>query len=154
MDTGFGMTDAIVIGAGPNGLVAANLLADAGWDVLVLEANPEIGGAVRSAEDVTDGFVHDTFSSFYPLAAVSRTIRGLDLEQHGLVWRHAPAVAGTPFESDRGPVRVTVSAGIAQALPTDTIDRLVTRADQALYSAKAGGRDRVVRWRPAAGADG
>ena len=42
--------DAVVIGAGPNGLVAANALADAGWDVVVLEANDEVGGAVRSAE--------------------------------------------------------------------------------------------------------
>ncbi len=44
--------DAVVIGAGPNGLVAANLLADAGWDVLVLEAEDEPGGAVRSGEYV------------------------------------------------------------------------------------------------------
>ena len=42
------MADAVVIGAGPNGLVAANVLADAGWDVEVLEAQPEPGGAVRS----------------------------------------------------------------------------------------------------------
>ena len=47
--------DAVVIGAGPNGLVAANLLADAGWDVVVLEAQPEPGGAVRSAEVTAPG---------------------------------------------------------------------------------------------------
>ncbi len=58
--------DAVVIGAGPNGLVAANHLADAGWSVLVLEGQPEIGGAVRSANDVHPEFVHDTFSAFYP----------------------------------------------------------------------------------------
>jgi phytoene dehydrogenase-like protein len=91
------VVDAVVIGSGPNGLVAANLLADAGWEVLVLEAQPRVGGAVASDEDVHPGYVHDTFSSFYPLAAVSRTIRGLDLERHGLVWKHAPAVVGTPF---------------------------------------------------------
>ena len=86
--------DAVVIGAGPNGLVAANRLADAGWSVLVLEGAPEVGGAVHSAEDVSPGFVHDTFSSFYPLAAASAAIRSLRLEDHGLVWRHAPAVLG------------------------------------------------------------
>ncbi|GAB7002638.1 NAD(P)/FAD-dependent oxidoreductase [Nocardioides sp. AN3] len=84
--------DAIVIGAGPNGLVAANHLVDAGWSVLVLEAQPTPGGAVRSDREVHDGFVHDTFSSFYPLSAASPTISSLRLEEHGLVWRHAPAV--------------------------------------------------------------
>ena len=89
--------DAVVVGAGPNGLVAANLLADAGWSVLVLEAQSGVGGAVRSDRTVHADYVHDTFSSFYPLAAVSPTIRGLGLEQHGLAWSHAPAVVGTPF---------------------------------------------------------
>ncbi|MFC5177624.1 phytoene desaturase family protein [Nocardioides taihuensis] len=89
--------DAIVVGAGPNGLVAANLLADRGWSVLLLEQQPQVGGAVASAEDVHPGFVHDTFSAFYPLGAASPTIRGLDLERHGLTWRHAPAVLGHPL---------------------------------------------------------
>jgi phytoene dehydrogenase-like protein len=89
--------DAVVVGSGPNGLVAANLLVDRGWSVLVLEAQPTIGGAVASAEDVHPGFVHDTFSAFYPLAAASATIQGLKLEDHGLRWRHAPAVLGHPF---------------------------------------------------------
>ena len=89
--------DAVVVGSGPNGLVAANLLIDRGWSVLVLEAQPTIGGAVASAEDVHPGFVHDTFSAFYPLAAASATIQGLELERHGLRWRHAPAVLGHPF---------------------------------------------------------
>jgi phytoene dehydrogenase-like protein len=89
--------DAIVVGAGPNGLVAANRLADAGWSVLVLEAQPTVGGAVRSDRDVDPAFVHDTFSSFYPLAAASSAIRSFDLEQHGLTWVHAPAVLGHPL---------------------------------------------------------
>jgi len=86
--------DAVVVGAGPNGLVAANLLADAGWSVLVLEAQPTPGGAVRSDRDVDPEFVHDTMSAFYPLAAVSPAITGLGLEEHGLRWRRAPAVLG------------------------------------------------------------
>lgn len=88
--------DAVVVGAGPNGLVAANLLLDAGWSVLVLEAQPQAGGAVRSDEDVSQGYVHDTFSSFYPLAAASKVLSGFRLEEHGLRWRHAPAVLGHP----------------------------------------------------------
>ena len=93
--------DAVVIGAGPNGLAAANHLADAGWSVLVLEAQPEVGGAVRSARDVHPEFVHDTFSSFYPLAAASPALLDLDLEQHGVRWRHAPAVLGHPTPDGR-----------------------------------------------------
>ena len=62
-----GDVDAVVIGAGHNGLVAAALLADAGWDVLVLEAQPEPGGAVRSAE-LVPGYVSDLFSAFYPMS--------------------------------------------------------------------------------------
>ena len=53
-----------MIGAGPNGLVAANLLADAGWDVVLLETQPTVGGAVRSDRAVDDEFVHETCSSF------------------------------------------------------------------------------------------
>lgn len=89
--------DAVVIGAGPNGLVAANLLLDAGWSVLVLEAQSHVGGAVRSDDDVAEGFVHDTFSSFYPLGAVSPVLGRLRLEDHGLAWTHAPAVLGHPM---------------------------------------------------------
>ncbi|GAA2011433.1 NAD(P)/FAD-dependent oxidoreductase [Nocardioides kribbensis] len=89
--------DALVIGSGPNGLVAANLLADAGWSVLVLEAQPDAGGAVRSSHELADGFVHDTFSAFYPFARASPVMLGLDLERHGLTWSHPPAVQGHPF---------------------------------------------------------
>jgi phytoene dehydrogenase-like protein len=88
--------DAVVIGAGPNGLVAANRLLDAGWSVLVLEAQPTPGGAVRSDREVHPEFVHDTFSSFYPLSAASPTIASFALQDHGLRWRHAPAVLGHP----------------------------------------------------------
>ncbi len=89
--------DAIVVGAGPNGLVAANHLIDAGWSVLLLEAQPDPGGAVRSAEDVHPGYVHDTFSAFYPLAHASPTINSFGLEDYGLRWRHAPGVLGHPL---------------------------------------------------------
>ena len=84
--------DVVVIGAGPNGLVAANLLADKGLDVLVLEAQPVYGGAVRDAELIAPGFRTDLFSAFYPLSAGSPLIASLGLEDHGLRWVHSPTV--------------------------------------------------------------
>src|SRR3954465_86112 len=91
--------DAVVIGAGPNGLVAACALADAGWDVVVLEAADEVGGAVKSERRVP-GYVPDMYSSFYPLAAASPVLANLDLQQHGLNWRHAPAVVAHLISPD------------------------------------------------------
>jgi phytoene dehydrogenase-like protein len=93
--------DAVVIGSGPNGLTAANLLADAGWSVLVLEAQPEPGGAVRSAELVEPGFVSDMFSAFYPLGIASPVLNSLRLEDHGLRWAHSPSVVANPDRDGR-----------------------------------------------------
>ena len=90
------MPDAIVIGAGPNGLTGANILADAGWDVLVLEAQPDVGGAARSGELVEPGFVSDLFSAFYPLGIASPHLRKLGLDEYGLEWLHAEAVVAHP----------------------------------------------------------
>jgi len=88
--------DAIAIGAGHNALVAANVLARRGWRVLVLEAEVEPGGAVKSAAITEPGFTSDLFSSFYPLVAASPAIRSLELERHGLRWRRAPLAVAHP----------------------------------------------------------
>src|SRR2546423_6420937 len=83
----------MVIGAGPNGLVAANRLADAGLEVLVLEAADEPGGSVKTAELVEPGFRHDVFSSFYPLGAASPALAALELDVR---WRRGPLVLAHP----------------------------------------------------------
>ena len=87
------LRDAVVIGAGHNGLVAANVLADAGFSVAVVEAEDEPGGAVRSGELVEPGFVNDRFSAFYPLAAASPVFRALGLE---IPFRRGPLVLAHP----------------------------------------------------------
>ena len=94
------MADAVVVGAGHNGLVAANLLADAGWEVEVLEATGE-AGSVRTAELTLPGFRSDVFSAFYPLGIASPILRRLRLEEHGLEWVHAPLVVAHPHADGR-----------------------------------------------------
>src|SRR3954447_22316791 len=93
--------DAVVIGAGHNGLVAANVLADAGWSVVVHEAEDEPGGAVRSGELVEPGFLHDRFSAFFPLGAASPVFRALGLD---IPWRHAPLALAHPSADGSCPV--------------------------------------------------
>ncbi|MFD7233212.1 phytoene desaturase family protein [Streptomyces sp. NPDC059881] len=110
------MLDAVVIGAGPNGLVAANVLADAGWSVEVLEAQPEPGGAVRSDRGVHPDFVSDLCSAFYPLAAASPVISRLGLEREGLRWSHAPRVLAHPLPDGRCAVLERDTAATAAGL--------------------------------------
>lgn len=116
-------TDAVVIGAGPNGLVAANVLADAGWEVVVLEAQPEPGGAVRTGELTLPGFRHDLFSAFYPLAAASPVLQGLGLEDFGLRWRRAPYTLAHPLADGRcaviAPDRAKTEESLQRFAPED-----------------------------------
>src|SRR5438034_10586005 len=84
------LMDAIVIGSGPNGLVAAATLARQGWRVLVLEAGNRPGGAVHSEECTLPGYLHDVGAAFFPFAEYSPAFRSLDLGGAGLEWRNAP----------------------------------------------------------------
>jgi phytoene dehydrogenase-like protein len=90
-------TDAIVIGSGPNGLAAAIRLAEAGRQVLVLEAQERPGGAVRTEELTLPGFRHDTFSAVYPAAAASPVFARMPLAEHGLEWVHPEACFAHPL---------------------------------------------------------
>ena len=77
---------AIVVGAGPNGLAAAITLAQAGWRVKILEASETIGGGLRSAQLTLPGFIHDVCSAIHPLAVSSPFFASLPLGEMRLEW--------------------------------------------------------------------
>jgi phytoene dehydrogenase-like protein len=81
------MSEATVVGSGPNGLSCAVALAREGVRVTVLEAAEEIGGGTRSGELTVPGVLHDVCSAVHPMAAASPFLRSLGLEHHGLEWR-------------------------------------------------------------------
>jgi len=90
--------DAVVVGGGPNGLAAAITIARAGRSVALLEAEPTVGGGVRSAELTLPGFVHDVCSAIHPLARGSPFFSQLPLERHGLRWIEQPFGLGHPLD--------------------------------------------------------
>src|SRR5919108_4533221 len=90
--------DAIVVGAGPNGLAAAIVIAETGRKVVVFESADTIGGGCRSAELTLPGFLHDTCSAVHPFAVVSPFFRSLPLAAHGLEWIEPPVMLAHPFD--------------------------------------------------------
>jgi phytoene dehydrogenase-like protein len=90
--------DAIVIGSGPNGLVAAITIARTGRRVLVVEGQPTYGGGTRSAELTAPGFVHDICSSIHPLGVAAVALRTLPLDRHGLRWIQPDAPLAHPLD--------------------------------------------------------
>ena len=90
--------DAVVVGAGPNGLAAAVKLAQAGLSVAVFESRTTVGGGLYTAELTLPGFKHDVFASVHPLTAGSPFLRTLPLAEHGLEWIHSPAPLAHPLD--------------------------------------------------------
>jgi phytoene dehydrogenase-like protein len=90
--------DAVVVGAGPNGLAAAIELARAGRSVLVVEAEATVGGGCRTEELTLPGFRHDVCSAIHPLAVASPFLRGIDLAGHGVEWVHPGVPLAHPLD--------------------------------------------------------
>jgi phytoene dehydrogenase-like protein len=92
------MSEAIVVGAGPNGLACAATLASRGVGVTVIEAAATIGGGTRSSELTVPGLLHDECSASFPLALASPALRSLGLERHGLEWAWPEVDLAHPLE--------------------------------------------------------
>jgi phytoene dehydrogenase-like protein len=114
-----GPYDAVVVGAGPNGLTAAVTMAEAGCRTLLVEQADTIGGGARSAELTLPGFVHDVCSAIHPIGAASPAFRRLPLAEHGLRWVHPDIPLAHPLEGGRAAVLERDAAATVARLGED-----------------------------------
>ncbi|MFY9469284.1 MAG: NAD(P)-binding protein, partial [Solirubrobacterales bacterium] len=110
------MSDAIVVGSGPNGLTAAAVLARAGMAVTVYEAADTIGGGTRTSDLTGLGVLHDHCSAVHPMGAASPVFASLDLAAHGLEWCAPEVDLAHPLDGG--------SAGILRRSIRETADGL------------------------------
>jgi phytoene dehydrogenase-like protein len=110
------VSDAIVVGSGPNGLTCAAVLACAGMTVTVLEAEATIGGGTKTSEPTLPGLLHDDCSAVHIMAVGARSLNELELERHGLQWCWPEVDLAHPLDGGRG--------GSLMRSLTDTADGL------------------------------
>lgn len=112
------MTEAHIVGSGPNGLACAAVLARAGVKVTVYEAASTIGGGTRSVDLTGQGLIHDVCSAVHPMGFASPVFRELDLEAHGLEWCFPEIDLAHPLDGGRAAVMVRdidrTAAGLGQ----------------------------------------
>jgi phytoene dehydrogenase-like protein len=113
------VTDAVVVGAGPNGLAAAIELARAGRSVLVVERADEVGGGTRTAELTLPGYRHDVCSAIHPLALGSPYLQTLPLEQFGLELVEPAVQAAHPLDDGTAAVLLRSLDETAERLGVD-----------------------------------
>ncbi|WP_232792289.1 phytoene desaturase family protein [Actinacidiphila yeochonensis] len=114
------VADAVVVGAGPNGLTAAVELARAGLSVRVYEAADTVGGGARTEELTLPGFRHDPCSAVHPFGVGSPVFAGLPLARHGLEWLHPEVPMAHPFPDGTAAVLArTVGQTAASLGPRD-----------------------------------
>jgi phytoene dehydrogenase-like protein len=93
--------DAVVVGSGPNGLAAALVLAGAGLEVEVHEAQATIGGGARTEEVVAPGYLHDLCSAVHPLGLASPFFRRFDLAGNGVEMLQPQVAYAHPLDGGR-----------------------------------------------------
>ena len=121
-------SDAVVVGSGINGLVVAAELASAGWDVVLVERNEQLGGFVASEERTVSGYVHDTFSSWHSLFVSGAAYATLadDLHRHGLRYRNAEGLLCESVNRDGNAV-------VAERDPAQTAANFMYARDEDRY---------------------
>jgi phytoene dehydrogenase-like protein len=108
--------DAIVVGAGPNGLTAAVELARRGMSVSVFEAREAVGGGARTEELTLPGFLHDPCSAVHPMGAGSPAFNAMPLHRYGLEWLHAEVPMAHPLPDGRAAVLARSAGETAASL--------------------------------------
>src|SRR5664279_5572330 len=111
--------DAVVVGAGPNGLAAAITMQHAGLSVLLIEAKDTIGGGLRTKELTLPGFKHDVCSAVHPMAAGSPFFQQLPLHLHGLEYIYPAIAAAHPFDDGGAAILTGSIEETAQLLGND-----------------------------------
>ncbi|MFI8182249.1 NAD(P)/FAD-dependent oxidoreductase [Actinacidiphila glaucinigra] len=125
--------DAVVVGSGVNGLVAATELAKDGWSVALLEQGDRLGGFIATEERTLPGYLHDTYSSWHPLfvSGGAYAALGEDLHRHGLEYRNGDGfVTGTATDDGR--------VLLAHRDPATTAQAFAHTEDRAAYLAMLG----------------
>ncbi len=113
------MSDAVIVGAGPNGLAAAAALAREGVSVCVVEAAETIGGGTRTEELTLPGVLHDVCSAVHPMAVGSPFLRSLELERYGLEWRWPELDLAHPLDDGSAGVMLRSIEATVEALGDD-----------------------------------
>ena len=139
--------DAVVVGAGPNGLTAAVVLAEAGCSTLVVEASETVGGGSRTAELTLGGFRHDVCATAHPLGRGSPVFRRLPLARYGLRWVHPPVALAHPLDNGEVVVLRRSTEETSEGLGADAvhyrrriedIDRMWSRIENRLLGPALG----------------
>ncbi|MGO8950066.1 MAG: phytoene desaturase family protein [Ktedonobacterales bacterium] len=112
--------DAVIVGAGPNGLAAAITLARAGHSVIVYEGQETVGGGTRSKPLTLPGYLHDVCSAIHPMGIGSPFLRSLPLERHGLEWIHPDIPLAHPLPDGTAAVLYRDIAATGSSLGEDS----------------------------------
>jgi phytoene dehydrogenase-like protein len=135
--------DAVVVGAGPNGLAAAIRIAQHGFSTLVLEGSDKVGGACRTEELTLSGFWHDVGSAVHPLALASPFFSSLPLEKYGLTWIQPEVPLAHPISAREVTVLERSLPKTAETLGKDA--RTYRRAPRPPSIASRPGRSAAMR---------